>query len=72
MVDFYAGEQVFTNLTTGGPVNAYVKDGKIVRLEPLEFSGSDAAGNWTIQARGRLFTPPTIARLSPYTLAERS
>ena len=72
MVDFYAGEQVFTNLTTGGPVKAYVKDGKVVRLEPLEFSGADAAGNWTIQARGRLFTPPTIARLSPYTLAERS
>ncbi len=30
-------KQVFTNCTTGGPVKVYVKDGKIISIEPLEF-----------------------------------
>ena len=64
-------QQVFTNCTTGGPVNAFVKGGKIVRVEPLEFDENDA-GKWTINARGRKFSPPDTARLAPYILAERS
>jgi molybdopterin guanine dinucleotide-containing S/N-oxide reductase-like protein len=64
-------EKVFTNCTTGGPVNVYVKEGKITRVEPLEF-GPDDAGKWTISARGRKFSPSDIARLAPYIIAERS
>ena len=64
-------EQVFTNCTTGGPVFAYVKNGKITRLEPLQL-GPDDAKSWVIEARGKKFSPPRIARLSSYTLAERS
>jgi len=64
-------EQVFTNCTTGGPVYAYVKNGKIARMEPLQLSDDDAA-SWVIEAHGKRFTPPRIARVSPFTLAERS
>ncbi len=63
-------EQIFTNCTSGGPVNVHVKDGKIIRMEPLELE--KAEGSWVIEARGRKFSPPSIARISPYTLAERS
>ncbi|MFC1868529.1 molybdopterin-dependent oxidoreductase [Thermodesulfobacteriota bacterium] len=65
------GEQVFTNCTTGGPVEAYVKDGQITRIEPLKL-GPDDAGDWTITARGKKFSPGKRVRLAPYTLSERS
>jgi molybdopterin guanine dinucleotide-containing S/N-oxide reductase-like protein len=65
------GEQVFTNCTTGGPVKAFVRDGKIIRVEPLEYAPEDG-GSWVIKARGKSYSPPNIARISSYTLAERS
>ena len=65
-------EQVFTNCTTGGPVRVFVKDDKITRIEPLKFGPDDEAGKWTINARGKKFSPPDTARLAPYILAERS
>ena len=71
MISPQKGEQVFTNNTTGGPVYAYVKDGKIARIEPLELSDDDAA-SWVIEAREKKFSPSRIARVSPYALAERS
>lgn len=63
-------EQVLTNCTTGGPVNVYVRDGRIVRIKPLELKSDE--GQWVIRARGRHFTSEQIARVSPYTIAERS
>ena len=63
-------EQVFTNCTTGGPVNVYVKAGKITRIEPMELSKDDAT--WVIEARGKKFSPENRARVAPYALAERS
>ena len=59
------------NLTNGGPINVDVKDGKIVRTVPLEFSGRDAA-SWTIEARGRRFTPMRTATVSPHALSLKS
>ena len=64
-------EQVFTNLTGGGPVSVYVEDGKIVRIRPLQVSEEDYKP-WTIEAHGRKFSPPKAVRLAPYTLAERN
>jgi molybdopterin guanine dinucleotide-containing S/N-oxide reductase-like protein len=63
--------QVFTNCTTGGPVFVFVNDGKIRRVEPLQFDSGDA-GTWTIRARGKKFSPAQTSRLAPYILAERS
>jgi len=65
------GEQVFTSCTTGGPVFVYVKNGKITRVEPLQL-GDDDAKSWTIEARGKKFSPARTARVSPYAIAERS
>ena len=45
-----------TNCTTGGPVFVDVRDGKIVRLTPIELSDDDK-GDWTIEARGRTLHP---------------
>jgi len=64
-------EEVFTNNTVGGPLFVHVKDGKIVRLEPLQL-GPDDAESYVIEARGRKFSPSRTSRLSEYTLAERS
>jgi len=60
-----------TNGTTGGPVFVYVKDGKIIRITPMEFHESDAP-SWVIEARGRKFSPPRKTTLSPYSFAWRS
>jgi anaerobic selenocysteine-containing dehydrogenase len=61
----------YTNNTNGGPVFVYVKDGKILRVTPIEFEDSDAKP-WTIQARGRSFTPPSKTTVSPHTLTWKS
>jgi trimethylamine-N-oxide reductase (cytochrome c) len=61
----------YTNGTTGGPVFVYVHDGKILRITPIEFDDTDAP-SWTIEARGRVFTPPRRTTLSPWTVAHRS
>lgn len=35
------GEIRLTNSSTGGPVFVYVKDGKIVRITPMDFDETD-------------------------------
>lgn len=63
-------EQILTNCTTGGPVFVHVKDGRITRIRPIVFDETDAP-SWTIEARGRNFSPPRKATLAPFTVAER-
>jgi len=65
------GEKRLTNSTTGGPVFVDVKDGKIVRIIPMDLAESDAA-SWEIEARGRTFTPPRKATITPVTAAQKS
>ena len=64
-------EQVTVNITNGGPVRVYVKDGKIVRIRPLVLDETDAA-SWTIEARGKKFTPPRKTTLAAWASAERA
>jgi len=59
------GETRYTSMTNGGPVFVYVKDGKIIRLTPIDFDETDA-GPWTIQARGKSYTPPRKTSLAPH------
>ena len=61
----------YTNCTTGGPVFVDVEDGRIVRMTPIDLDKDDAQG-WTIQARGREFSPPRRTTLSPHAVAQRS
>ncbi len=61
----------YTSNSNGGPVFVYVKDGKIIRITPIEFEDNDAKP-WTIKARGRNFTPPRKTTISPHTQIFRS
>ena len=65
------GVKRYTNNTNGGPVFVYVKNGKILRITPVEFDEEDAEG-WTIQARGKTFKPPRKATVNSFTLAWKS
>lgn len=69
--DMGEGVKRYTNNTNGGPVFVYVKNGKILRITPIEFDDTDA-GPWTIKARGKTFTPPRKTTISPYILAWKS
>lgn len=60
-----------TNSSTGGPVFVYVKDGKIVRMTPMDLDETDPA-SWKIEARGRTFTPPRKTTIAPYTAGFKS
>src|SRR5665647_1575755 len=60
-----------TNSTTGGPVFVDVQDGKILRITPMDLDDTDAA-SWTIEARGRTFTPPRRTTVMPYTAGHKS
>lgn len=60
-----------TNSSTGGPVFVYVKDGKIVRMTPMDFDDTDAK-SWEIEARGKVFTPPRKTTISPFTAGFKS
>ena len=70
-VDEGGGVRRYTSNTNGGPVFVYVRDGRILRITPIEFDEDDAEP-WTIEARGRRFTPPRKTTVSSHTLAWKS
>ena len=59
------GSVRLTSMTNGGPVFVYVKDGRILRITPIAFDDTDA-GPWTIEARGKTYTPPRKTTLAPH------
>jgi trimethylamine-N-oxide reductase (cytochrome c) len=65
------GVKRYVNNTNGGPVFVYVKAGKIIRITPIEFDDQDAA-SWTIEARGKRFTPPRKGSVNPYVFGLKS
>ena len=65
------GEMRYVTGTNGGPLFVYVKDGKIVRVTPIDLDVSDA-DPWTITARGKEFTPPKRVTVTPYTIGWKS
>ncbi|MDR2487270.1 MAG: molybdopterin-dependent oxidoreductase, partial [Clostridiales Family XIII bacterium] len=65
------GEMRYVTGTNGGPLFVYVKEGKIVRVTPIELDERDAEG-WTIHARGRAFTPPRRVTTTAYALGWKS
>ena len=64
-VDLGTGETRYVNMANGGPLFVYVKDGKIVRMTPIEFDDRDPQP-WTIKAKGKEFTPPRKTSLAPH------
>ena len=69
--DVGGGVKRYTSSTNGGPVFVYVRDGKILRVTPIDFDNLDAEP-WTITARGRAFTPPRKTTIMPFSLMFRS
>ena len=70
-VDQGNGVKRYTQMTNGGPIFAYVKDNKIIRITPIEFDETDPAP-WTIKARGKMFTPPRKTSLAPHGMNWKS
>jgi hypothetical protein len=59
------GTMRYCNMTNGGPVFVYVKDDKIIRMTPIDFTADDPPP-WTIEARGLKLTPPRKTTLAPH------
>ncbi|MGI9343385.1 MAG: molybdopterin-dependent oxidoreductase, partial [Gammaproteobacteria bacterium] len=69
--DMGNGVTRYTNGTNGGPIFVYVKDGKIVRTTPMDLDEDDA-GSYTIEARGKKFTPPRRTTLAAHGQCQKS
>ena len=65
------GDVRYVTGTNGGPLFVYVREGKIIRVTPIEFDKDDAEP-WTITAKGKKFTPPRRATVTPYTIGWKS
>lgn len=61
----------YTTQTNGGPCFVYVREGKIVRVTPIDLTDEDGP-SWAIRAKGRTFTPPRKATVSPHALNWKS
>src|ERR1700676_2569898 len=59
------GTMRYCNMTNGGPVFVHVKDGRIIRMTPIDFDAADPQP-WTIHARGLALTPPRKTTLAPH------
>jgi molybdopterin guanine dinucleotide-containing S/N-oxide reductase-like protein len=65
------GSTRFTTNTNGGPMFVYVKDNKILRMTPIDLDDSDAE-SWTIEARGKKFTPRRQGVINPHAQGLKS
>ena len=69
--DMGDGLMRYTSGTIGGPIFVYVKDGRILRITPRAFDDEDAP-SWSIEARGKTFTPPRRTTLAAHGMAQKS
>jgi trimethylamine-N-oxide reductase (cytochrome c) len=58
-------------LTNGGPVNVYVKEGRIVRVCPVHYTKKDAT-SWVIDIESKKFLPLRKSCVAPYTMTEKA
>ena len=65
------GTTRYVTNTNGGPLFVYVKDGKIIRLTPIDYGEGDAKP-WTIKARGHSLTPPHSSTAGPHAVCWKS
>jgi trimethylamine-N-oxide reductase (cytochrome c) len=63
-------EQIFTSCTNEGPISVYVRDGKVVRIRPLQVDIKEFKP-WTIKSGGRAYSPPKKFNIAPFVFAER-
>jgi trimethylamine-N-oxide reductase (cytochrome c) len=65
------GSVRYTTNTNGGPLFVHVKDGKILRMTPIDLDDEDAP-SWKIHARGRTFTPKRRGMINPHAQCLKS
>ena len=65
------GATRYTHNDNGGPTFVYVKGGRIVRITPIDLEDKDAE-SWTIEARGKKFTPMRRGVVNPHALCAKS
>ncbi|MDR0875175.1 MAG: molybdopterin-dependent oxidoreductase [Clostridiales Family XIII bacterium] len=65
------GEMRYVNGTNGGAVFVYVKNGRIVRITPIDFDKDDP-DPWVITAKGKKFSPPKRSTVSSHTMSLKS
>jgi molybdopterin guanine dinucleotide-containing S/N-oxide reductase-like protein len=66
-------EKLCTNIGHGGgPVLVHVEDDKIIRVRPLVFADDEEVPTWTLEARGRTFTPLRKETVAPYGMTEKA
>jgi anaerobic selenocysteine-containing dehydrogenase len=70
-IDLGHGTKRYVNNSNAGPMFVDVKNGKIIRMSPIEFDDTDAPP-FTIEARGKKFTPPRKCTLSPFGFSLKS
>lgn len=51
-------EKRYTSVTTAGPVFVTVKDGRIIRVEPMHFT-EDEFQPWIFEVNGKAYAPPS-------------
>jgi len=61
----------YTTGTNSGPLFVYVRNGRIVRMTPIDLDERDAP-SWNIEARGKTFSPVRRTTATPYSLALKS
>jgi molybdopterin guanine dinucleotide-containing S/N-oxide reductase-like protein len=64
-------EEILTSCTCGGAVHVHVKDGRITRIRPIIFDDDDAPA-WSLEARGKTFTPPRQTSLNPFICTNKT
>ena len=65
------GSVRYTQNGNGGPTFVYVKDGKILRITPIDLDDKDAP-SFVIRARGKTFTPDRRASINPHAQTLKS
>ena len=65
------GEMRYVTGTNGGVVYVYVKNGKIIRVTPIDLEKDDAE-SFTITAHGQKFSPPRRSTVTPYAIGWKS
>ncbi len=70
-IDLGDGVTRYTANTNNGPLFVHVKDGRVLRVTPIEFEAHDAP-SLTITARGKTFTPPRKTTAHPHALNYKS
>ena len=64
-------ERILTSCAIGGPVFVHVNDGRITKIRPIVF-GEDDPQPWTIEARGKSFSPPRQFTLGSYVCTQKA